>query len=482
MTTLTSPAFDRMERAALRREQSRAEQASVSVRRSKFLLAFLFGLLFWFAVPYSLPRHLPSVNANTKATDNAEQFEGSISRQIAVPLLALCAGYMLWRYPIRGVLGGRLLITVCIYVGWVMASVTWSEDPPLSAKRLVVFAMDCLFTYALARTLTEMEMALGAFIATFFTGCVSVLSDIFLLHTFAPGDADYRLMGVMTPNHQGMNLVACALCCVALMLRRPRWAPRLSLALLATLAMLWITRARIGTILCLLLVAFALYRLARQRLRPTAQVGLVLAMLLVIVPGLIFVFGNDAGGAAQSAFMMGRKDTENTSNLSNRLPLWQELMDSVEQHPIFGFGYGAFWTPERAERISLDQGWPVPHAHNTYLDQTIVLGVIGGALYTVMMVSALVVAWGRYRRERSSSNLLNAMLLTWLVLLNTSESAPLDPHMPTIMVYAAVLRMCLREGSVNTADPVPDRPIVEGLPTPATANTRPALAASRRLA
>ena len=40
--------------------------------------------------------------------------------------------------------------------------------------------------------------------------------------------------------------------------------------------------------------------------------------------------------------------------------------------------------------------------------------------------------------------------------------------MPTILVYAAVFRMCLREGSVDIADPVtdPDRPIIEGLGAP----------------
>lgn len=462
----TRPAIERMQVAAQQRDATRFAAASARFRQSKCWLALLLGFLFWFSVPYSLPRHLPSIEAGAQVTDNAEQFEGAISRQIAVPILGLCACFMLWRYPIRGVLGGRLFIVVCLYVAWVVSSVIWSEDPQLSAKRLVVFALDCLFTYALARTLSTMEMALGAFVAMLVTALASLFADVFLLHIFQPGNSDYRLTGVMTPNHNAMNLVSCALCGVALMLRRPRWLPWLSAALTITLALLWITRARIGTILCFLLLAIALNKVLRDRARPHVRTAVVLLMLLLTAPMLLFLFGSDVGGAAQSAFMMGRNDTENTSNLSNRLPLWQELMDSVEQHPILGFGYGAFWTEERAARISKDQGWAVPHAHNGYLDQTIVLGIIGGSLYLVIMVSALVVAWRRYRRIPSSGNLLNAMLLTWLVLLNTSESAPLDPHMPTILVYAAVLRMCLREGSVDTADPVPDRHIVEGLAPP----------------
>lgn len=474
MTALPIPALASRPTAAQQREANRFAAASAAVRRSKLWLAGLFAVLFWFSVPYSLPRHLPSANASVRATDNAEQFEGSASRQIAVPLLGLCAAYMLWRYPKRGILGGRLLLLVCCYVAWALASTAWSEDPSLTAKRLVVFALDCFFTYALARTLSTMEMALGAMLATFATGLLSVLSDIVLLHTFNPADPDYRLMGVMTPNQQAMNLVACALCSMALLLRRPRWAPWLSAVLSVTLAMLWITRARIGTILCLLLLALAANKFLRDRARPHTRVVIALLLLIVAAPALVYAFGSSGSGAAQSAFMMGRTDTENTSNLSNRLPLWQELMDSVDQRPILGYGYGAFWTPARAAQISRDQGWPVPHAHNTYLDQVIALGVIGGALYFAMMVSALVVSWRRYLHLRSSTNLLNAMLLTWLVLLSSSESTPLEPHMPTLLVYIAVVRMCLREGSVDTSDPDPDRPIVEGLDVPVLLAAPPA--------
>ena len=291
MTALPIPALRGAQTAARHREASRFAVASSSLRRSKFWLALLFGVLFWFSVPYSLPRHLPSANAATQATDNAEQFDGAASRQIAVPILGLCACFMLWRYTVRGVLGGRLLLWVCLYVAWACTSTAWSEDPSLTAKRLVVFALDCLFTYALARTLTTLEMALGAMIATFTTGLLSVASDIFLVGTFSPGNADYRLQGVMAPNHQAMNLVACALCCVALMLRRPRWVPRLSVVLVLTLAMLWITRARIGTILCIVLLAIAFNKLLRDRVRPHLRATVLLLLLLAAGPLLVFVGG-----------------------------------------------------------------------------------------------------------------------------------------------------------------------------------------------
>ena len=458
--------FARMSEAGERREQFEWEQDSERLRRIKILLLAALAILFWFAVPYSLPHHLPVNDRKIAAADNAEQFEGSVSRQIAVPVIGLVACFMLWRLPVRGRLGGRLFLTVLLYVAVAALSVLWSVDPSLTAKRLVVFGFDCLFAYALARTITPMEMALWTFVTTWVVGALGVFADIVLLKVFAPFDPDYRLTGVMTANHQAMNLVACCLCGTVLLLHRRRWFGWVSFGVITALGMLLLTRARIGTILCLALVGYMLLKLARERLQPGQRAMAVVVLLALVLPGLVFVAARDPAAALQTAFMMGRKDTENTSNLSNRLPLWTELMDSVQQRPLLGFGYGAFWTEATADRISKDQGWPVPHAHDTFLDQTIVLGVLGGSLYTVMMISALVVSWRRYLRVRSNGNLLNAALLTWLVLLSTTESTPLEPHQPTILVYAAVIRMCLTEDSQDMADAREEEDIIEGLPHP----------------
>ncbi len=454
------------EQAAERRSQFEWDQASKRLRQIKIGLFVFLAVLFWFAVPYALPRNLPNADQKTQVSDNAEQFEGNASRQIAVPIIGLVACFMLWRLPVRGRIGGRLFITVLLYVSVVACSVLWSVDPNLTAKRLVVFGFDCLFAYALARTVTAMEMALWTFIVTWTVGALSVLADIFLLRVFAPFDPDYRLTGVMTANFQAMNLVACCLCGTVLLLHRRRWAGWVGFGVLTAVIMLVLTRARIGTILCFGLMAYMFLKLARERLNASQRAMASVAVLMFAVPGIVFVAARDPAAALQSAFMMGRKDTENTSNLSNRLPLWIELMDSVEQRPLLGWGYGAFWTEQQAARISRDQGWPVPHAHDTYLDQTIVLGVVGGSLYAVMMVSALAVSWRRYARVRSNGNLLNAALLTWLVLLSTTESTPLEPNQPTILVYVAVIRMCLTQDSLDEADTSEDEHIIQGIPQP----------------
>ena len=215
------------------------------------------------------------------------------------------------------------------------------------------------------------------------------------------------------------------------------------------LALLYLTRSRIGTILGLLALSALMWRLARDRMRAQSRALIALAALAVAVPAVLYAVGNSGAGAAQAAFMMGRTDSENTASLSNRAPLWAELMESVQTRPILGFGYAGFWTPARVERVSLDQGWPVPNAHETYLDQWLSVGLVGAILYIAMLWGACAVAWGGVRRSQSAENLFPALLLTWIALTSLAESAPLDPYLPTMLAYACLAKMAMSPESYD---------------------------------
>jgi len=102
----------------------------------------------------------------------------------------------------------------------------------------------------------------------------------------------------------------------------------------------------------------------------------------------------------------------------------------------------------------------VPHAHNTYLDQALSLGIFGAALYAAMVWSAVVMAWRRYRVDKSADSLFAAVLLTWLALEGLAESVPLDPYLPTLLAYACIAKMCMTETSeavaVEDSEPEPE--------------------------
>ncbi|MGI4830571.1 MAG: O-antigen ligase family protein [Janthinobacterium lividum] len=333
------------------------------------------------------------------------------------------------------------------YVFLAITSSCWSVDGAITRKRLVVFLINAVFIYALARVGSMLEIALLGFVCTGAVGLISLGIDIFVQHTFAPLDPDYRFMGVMTANFQAMNLLVCLLCGLTLAQRRPQVLRWMSPLLLLFTFLLFITRARVGTFLCLGMMVFVLLRLAKQHLEPLMRALTMIVVLTVLVPMGVFAIGRSGGGALTDVFMMGRKDTQNTASLSNRAPLWAELMQSVDQRPLLGFGFEAFWSPERVERISFDQGWMVPHAHNTYLDQMLSLGAVGSFLFASTLIGGCVVAWRRYRRRPDESSLLPALLLTWLAILSLTESTPVSPYLPTLIAYSCLVKLCMVEGS-----------------------------------
>jgi len=435
------------------------ERESRHVRWNKILCGIALGICFWFSVPYQFP-YVQENDPKLAAAVESQAYAGSISRQVSMPILFCIGLYMLWRLPRRGNLRGLLMVLALLYAGWAVLSIAWSADPSITGKRLIVFAIDAFLAYVIARAFSMMEMALLGFCATAGVALIALYVETVKLAELAPFDPDYRFMGVTTANYMAMSLVVCVFCALTLLEHRRRWAVWLIPSTLLALTLLVLTRSRVSTAIVILMLAIMLNKIARDFFSPQVRAMVLFGALAVMVPAAIFFVGRSGSSAAQMAFMMGRSDTENTSNLSNRAPLWSELMESVERNPWLGVGYDAFWTPARVESVSADQGWAVPHAHNTYLDQALSLGVVGAALYAAMVWSAVVLAWRRYRRDSSAASLFAAVLLTWLALEGLAESVPLDPYLPTLLAYACIAKMCMAEGSdavaVEEIEPAPE--------------------------
>jgi O-antigen ligase len=444
---------------------------SHKLRWNKIICGIALGICFWFSVPYQFP-YVQERDPKIAAAMESQAYAGSISRQISMPILFCVGLYMLWRLPRRGDMHGRLMVLTIMYLGWAVLSITWSTDPSITGKRLIVFAIDAFMAFVIARKLSMIEMAVLGFFSTAGVALIALYVETIKLAELAPLDPDYRFMGVTTANYMAMSLVVCIFCALTLLEHRRRWAAWLVPSIILALSLLVLTRSRLSTIIVILLMAIMLHKIARDFLSPHVRAMVVIAVLAVVIPSGIYFVGRSGSGAAQIAFMMGRNDTQNTANLSNRAPLWGELMESVERSPWLGVGYDAFWTPARVESISADQGWTVPHAHNTYLDQALSIGVFGALLYVAMVWSAVFIAWGRYRAGSTATSLLAAVLLTWLAFEGLAESVPLDPYLPTLLAYACIAKMCMTEKSEAET-------IEEIEPVPASKSRRGAFATSR---
>lgn len=448
MSTARPAAFTPYRLARVRLELSQITRRLMLV---KIVCGIALGICYWYSVPYVLPFIVHGATAESAAAESAA-FQGSASRQLAMPVIAFFCLLLLRELPRRGRFEGHLRYFAAAYVIWAVMSVAWSDDPSLTIKRLVVFLINILAIYTFARRFSLIEISVLAF---FVTGTVAILAlygDVVMQHIFDPRNADYRFQGIAEANYQAMSLVVGIFSGLTLFDRRPAWRKFLAPALFVAFILLYLTRSRVSTIICLMMAGIMMFRLARKILSAPARAMLAVACMAVVLPVLVYVVGQKGLGAAQSAFMMGRTDTQNTSNLSNRAPLWAELSEYVKTRPLQGFGYAGFWSPSRVSLISGHQGWTVPHAHETYLDQTLSLGFVGSLLYAGVLWGAIFFAWKRYRRSRQATDLLAAAMLTWLAMEGLAESAPIDPYLPTTLAYACIVKMCFAEGSETEQD------------------------------
>ncbi len=166
-----------------------------------------------------------------------------------------------------------------------------------------------------------------------------------------------------------------------------------------------------------ILVVFLLLG-GRGRKRSGAQ--LVLAGALAVL--LVALTGSDPTAAFIEIAARGQDPTE-VASLSGRLPLWEELVGTyLNQEPVRGWGFGAFWSPARLFGVWDAVGWPAVSAHNGYLDEMLATGIPGALAMTAIWASGLWQSLRAGRRERDGLALLAAAVAALYLAMNLITS------------------------------------------------------------
>jgi O-antigen ligase len=111
--------------------------------------------------------------------------------------------------------------------------------------------------------------------------------------------------------------------------------------------------------------------------------GIILgAGTLITIVSIIIIFAIVAvffGGSSVGSFAstVGRDAT-----LTGRTDIWAALLQVVRQRPLFGSGYGGFWTSKTLEIFKVGE------AHSGYLDVLLGLGFSGILLFSAFLYSS----------------------------------------------------------------------------------------------
>lgn len=139
------------------------------------------------------------------------------------------------------------------------------------------------------------------------------------------------------------------------------------------------------------------------------------------------------------------------ATLNQRLPLWVDLVRTLEGRPWLGFGLDGFFRGALPPPGDIWQiyGWRPRHAHNGFLAVALELGLVGFGLTVAHVVRTYRRAFRHGRRSRDAGGLWPLAYLTVLVVLSMAYSLLLSSTLVfwTLYVAAAVALARERTGS-----------------------------------
>jgi exopolysaccharide production protein ExoQ len=376
---------------------------------------------------------------------------GTRQRQVLLVCLGLAGALGVLR---RG--GARLCpvrplaAVLLVYVAVLVSSVLWSVQPPLSIRRVIAYIFALAAIAGVVRQFEPEEVVDLAFLSTA-TALVAGVAVELRARTFAPLDPSYRFFGLFHPNIMGQNCALLIFAAVAIGRGRKLAWLRFPATAAGALGLV-LTRSRAAA-------AGAVIALAVRWLATARPSRLAIALVVLAWGGClgVLVAGDRLSARLENTVLMGRAAAD-AGTLSGRTELWSELLRHVADRPILGHGMGAFWDAERIEQVSTSQGWAVSHAHSTYLDQWLDLGLVGLVTFVLMAAGAAAMALRRFRRAPGGGIGFVSCVLVFALLVGTMESVVTPQGLLAFLLFWAIAFVALRAADEDGVGDASARP------------------------
>jgi O-antigen ligase len=356
-----------------------------------------------------------------------------VLRLMWLPVYALILALTLWRAP-------RLMSfwlpagILCLLMFWVFASASWSLDPGTTNRRALAVAFTTLFGLYFAssfdgRRMTEiiattfLVLAVGGVLAALVYPKMGVHHDI--------NSGDWRGLW-FEKNQMGSMMVNGALAAMAAILAGSKHRKRMVFTILVCAAMIVMSRSKTSLVVLMIALCGAML-LAAMRRGPATAVLVIWLGVTVVGTAVIVMWL-----APEMVFNALGKDP----SLTGRTEIWAGVMRQSAKSPVTGYGYAVFWTLDSAPAnwIRKENGWPVPTAHNGWLDILVQLGWVGVGLCALTLGGALLVALFRFRKVRDGY--WATLSLVIFLITSFSESFILERNgIAWALACAAVTRL-----------------------------------------
>ena len=343
----------------------------------------------------------------TDADEVEEVGKTSRPRQITFLIMATSAApLILIRSRGKSSLYTPLVICASALAALTFASVIWSFEPGVSARRLIIVALVVVAALGWGRHWSMMDLCRSVMIVSTVLCVAGILLEL-RAGTFLEGEG-YRFSGAFHPNR---NAVCCTLLTLSSLVCFRR-SPNLSYLGLFVVGLILtkLTGSR-GAQIALLAAMGSLFFVSLS-VRP--RIVLVMALVFLFAVGLIGLgFSSVSIPTWDDLGRMGR-DTQNAggATLTGRIPIWEECLSAISQEWLLGYGYGAFWTPERVQEFAYIHNWAFSNAHSIFLETAIDIGLLGLFLFVTTFSLVLHRAYAHWvaRRDYGALFVISAIV------------------------------------------------------------------------
>ena len=134
--------------------------------------------------------------------------------------------------------------------------------------------------------------------------------------------------------------------------------------------------------------------------------------------------------------------------LTGRTNLWHLGFQAFLESPLFGYGFDAFWldtSQHGGQRLRLMADWDAPHAHNSWLQLGLDLGLVGIFLFTIVYLRGASSAFRLAARSRSAAHYAALLFFVYLLIYSLGEDVFLRRHSLELILMASLIVAATKE-------------------------------------
>jgi O-antigen ligase len=350
----------------------------------------------------------------------------ALSMPIKLALLAGAACVVLarWRALLRGALAAPEFAALALLA---IASAAWSVDAGKTLREAPLLAATTamMLMIGAALSLRQLILAIAVFASLTAVACYGAVA----VFPEARGQAQWPDVWVGVFEHKnalgGFTAFTLPLTIGAALFSRGPLRIALIGGAAVIASLLAISESRTSQLIALFaLSSLASAYLGRRRLLTWSAA--YIAGVVVFVAAVAAAF---ATGLTELLFAaLGRQPT-----MSGRLPLWSVVWPFVEQRPLLGWGYFAFWDPEAMRVIDISRDRRIFHipfySHNGLIELLLNLGVVGLGFLVIVVVRAFRGCLAGLAADGRNFDLALVVISVFsLLFLNFPEGALVSPE------------------------------------------------------